>query len=218
MTSNCKLAKKKVKFWLLFGRFMCRISAWRPSILTEVIGDFSPAPTGVSKWRVALSKATVVFISVNFSTFYHWLCCLTMNISCEFYVYWIVLHFVSWVKRDQLDVTCFIISLFNAQHVSEVNTSILRSNLHTDTTPPQPNHNVSATHIEPDQYNPWNNSAHKSQALNKEIIKRVTSSWSPFIQVTYPVFVTGLMLFEKIITFYCGRFMETLNISCGTAR
>jgi len=34
----------------------------------------------------------------------------------------------SWrVKRDQLDVTCFIISLFNARHVSDVNTSIIRS-------------------------------------------------------------------------------------------
>jgi len=33
----------------------------------------------------------------------------------------------SWIKRDQLDVTCCIISLFNAQHVSDVNTSILRS-------------------------------------------------------------------------------------------
>jgi len=32
-----------------------------------------------------------------------------------------------WIRRDQLDVTCFIISLFNAQHVSDVNTSILRS-------------------------------------------------------------------------------------------
>jgi len=31
------------------------------------------------------------------------------------------------IKRDQLDVTCFIISLFNAQHFSEGNTSILRS-------------------------------------------------------------------------------------------
>ena len=31
------------------------------------------------------------------------------------------------MKRNQLDVTCFIISLFNAQHVSDVNTSILRS-------------------------------------------------------------------------------------------
>jgi hypothetical protein len=26
--------------------------------------------------------------------------------------------------------------------------------LHKDTTPPQPNHNVTATHIEPEQYNP----------------------------------------------------------------
>ena len=32
-----------------------------------------------------------------------------------------------WIKRDQLDVTCFIISLFNAQYVSDVNTSIIRS-------------------------------------------------------------------------------------------
>ena len=37
-------------------------------------------------------------------------------------------------------------------------------NLHTDTKIPQPYHNVTPTHIEPDQYNPWNNSAHKSQA------------------------------------------------------
>ena len=36
-------------------------------------------------------------------------------------------NFRSWIKRDQLNVTCFIISLFNAQHVSDVNTSILRS-------------------------------------------------------------------------------------------
>jgi len=35
-----------------------------------------------------------------------------------------------WIKRDQLDVTCFIISLFNAQHVSDVSTSILRSLRH----------------------------------------------------------------------------------------
>jgi len=26
--------------------------------------------------------------------------------------------------------------------------------MHTDTTPPQPNHNVTPTHIEPEQYNP----------------------------------------------------------------
>ena len=33
----------------------------------------------------------------------------------------------SWIKTDQLDVTCFFVSLFHAQHVSDVNTSILRS-------------------------------------------------------------------------------------------
>ena len=31
------------------------------------------------------------------------------------------------IKIDQLDVTCFIISLFTAQHVSNVSTSIFRS-------------------------------------------------------------------------------------------
>jgi len=36
--------------------------------------------------------------------------------------------------------------------------------LRTDTTPPQPNHNVTPTHIEPVQYNPWNNSTNKSQS------------------------------------------------------
>ena len=35
---------------------------------------------------------------------------------------------------------------------------------HTDTTPPQPYHNVTPTHIEPVQCNPRNNSTHKSQA------------------------------------------------------
>ena len=33
----------------------------------------------------------------------------------------------NWIKIDQFDVTCFIISLFNAQHVSDINTSILMS-------------------------------------------------------------------------------------------
>jgi len=43
------------------------------------------------------------------------------------YVYWTVHHLDSWVKRDQLGATCFIITLFSAQHISDVNTSILRS-------------------------------------------------------------------------------------------
>ena len=33
----------------------------------------------------------------------------------------------SWIKIDQLDITCFISSLFTAQHVSNVSTSIFRS-------------------------------------------------------------------------------------------
>ena len=36
-------------------------------------------------------------------------------------------HLDSWIKTDQLDVTCFIISLFTARHVSNVSTSIFRS-------------------------------------------------------------------------------------------
>ena len=36
--------------------------------------------------------------------------------------------------------------------------------MYPDATPPQPNHTVTPTHIEPEQYNPWNNSTNKSQA------------------------------------------------------
>ena len=42
--------------------------------------------------------------------------------------------------------------------------SKLSCSLHKDTTPPQPNHTVTPTHIEPEQYNPRNNSTNKSQA------------------------------------------------------
>ena len=71
----------------------------------------------------------------------------------------------SWIKIDQLDVTCFIISLFNAQHVSDVNTSILRSlRLICWVISWVVLHNVTPTRIEPEQYNPWNNSTNKSQA------------------------------------------------------
>ena len=51
----------------------------------------------------------------------------TLQKSANYYVYWNVHHLGSWIKIDQLDVTCFIISLFNAQRVSDVNTSIFRS-------------------------------------------------------------------------------------------
>jgi len=51
----------------------------------------------------------------------------TANTHSESYVYWTVHHPVISIKIDQLDVTCSIISLFNAQHVSNVSTAILRS-------------------------------------------------------------------------------------------
>ena len=49
-----------------------------------------------------------------------------INTTSKSYVYWTVYHLDSWIKRDQLDVTSFFISLFNVQHVSDVNTSIFR--------------------------------------------------------------------------------------------
>jgi len=121
---------------------------------------------------------------------------LSHNIHNKVMFIYIYIYIYIWIKRDQLDVTCFIISLFNAQQVSDVNTSILRSlqvmcwvilwvvliwfdvcwcyvvvwlwwcgiRMHTDTTPPQPNHNVIPTNNEPEQCNPWNNSTNKLQA------------------------------------------------------
>jgi hypothetical protein len=68
--------------------------------------------------------------------------------------------------------------------------------LHKDTTPPQPNHTITPTHIEPEQYNPRNKStiSHKllkmdvltsktCWAVNSEIIKQVASSWSILIHL-----------------------------------
>jgi hypothetical protein len=108
-------------------------------------------------------------------------------------------YFDSWIKIDQLDVTHFIISPFTAQNVSNVSTSISRCfSLHKDTTP---------THIKPEQYNPWNKSTGSRKllnmdvlvfetcwAVNGEIIKRVTSSWSIFIQR----WATNYTLFYKL--------------------
>jgi len=60
---------------------------------------------------------------------------------------------------------------------------------------PQPNHTVTPTHIDPEQYNPWDKSTTSRKlrkmnvltfetcwAVNSKIIKQVTSSWSIFIQ------------------------------------
>jgi len=110
--------------------------------------------------------------------------------------------------------------------------------LHTDTTPPQPNHNVTRTHIEPEQYNPWNNSTTKSQApengwmdvltsetcwaLNNEIIMQVTSSWSLFIQLSYIYIyicrfrVPFLSCFRKFIAL-CLALEDTVNINTSAS-
>ena len=127
-------------------------------------------------------------------------------------------HLDSWIKIDQLDVTCFFISLFNAQmfrmlvHPSSGASDLFVTSWivllwydacwcyvvvwHPDTTQPQPNHNVTPTHIVPEQYIPWYTqqisrnllrmdvlTSETCWALNKEIKKQVTSSWSIFIQL-----------------------------------
>ena len=96
--------------------------------------------------------------------------------------------FYCWLKKER--PTCFIISLFNAQHVSDVNTSILRSlwltcwviswvllltHKENSTTTRQRSSQHPQKHwgvgccgcwgfFVCEQYNPWNNSTNESQA------------------------------------------------------
>jgi len=77
----------------------------------------------------------------------------------ELYAYWTVHHCDSWRIKDQLDVTCsFLFHFWCAQHVSDINISIISSlrlfcwittscasACNTDTTPTQP-HRISNTH------------------------------------------------------------------------
>jgi hypothetical protein len=85
--------------------------------------------------------------------------------------------------------TCFINSLFTDQHVSNVSTSIFRSLRLTVTLTP--------TQIEPEKYNTLNKCTESRKLLemdvltfetcspvNCEIMKRVTWSWSIFIQLS----------------------------------
>ena len=96
------------------------------SISVECIFKYSTLVTGQKQGTVYFPSAsscqgqlqTVRTVSVH----RHFL-----NVSGRSYVYWTVHHLDSWIKTDQLDVTCFIISLFTAQRVSNVSTSIFRS-------------------------------------------------------------------------------------------
>jgi len=121
------------------------------------------------------------------------------------YVYLTVRHLDSWIKRDQLDVTCFFISLFTAEHVSDVNTSILRSlwlicwviswvvllwydacwcyvvlwlGWYQSNTTHEIIQHISLKLLRMDVL-----TSETCWALNNEIIKQVTSSWSLFIQL-----------------------------------
>jgi len=134
------------------------------------------------------------------------------NSNFKSYVYWTVHHLYSWIKRDQLDVICFIISLFTAQHVLDVNTSILRSLrliwwviawvvwFWFDVKPAYGYHTTTMQHQHTSNQNHTTHAithqiSHKLLRMdvltsetcwpvNNEIIKQVTPSWSLFIQVT----------------------------------
>jgi hypothetical protein len=143
-----------------------------------------------------------------------------------------VRHFDSWIKRDQLHVTCFFISLFNAQHASDVNTSIPRSvrlicwviswvvllwcdvcwcygvvwlgwcgilmqaeGLRPDITPPQPNHTVTPTHIEPEQHNTRNKSTISRKLLKMDVLTFETC-WAVNNETKNKWHQVGLSLFN----------------------
>jgi len=89
-------------------------------------------------------------------------------------------HLDSWIKIDQPDVTCFIISLFTAHHVSNVSTSIFRSLrlivdlflvLYCSVS-------IEVLALASLFSGEWFETC---WSVNSEIIKQVTSSWSIFI-------------------------------------
>jgi len=105
----------------------------------------------------------------------------------KFYIYWIVYHLHSWIKRDQLDITCFIISLFTAQHVSDVNISIIRS-LRLICWVISLTQQISRKLLRMDVL-----TSETCWTVNNEIIKQVTSSWSLFIQLNEILFAESLL-------------------------
>ena len=108
------------------------LTFWQPLIsasgtswqVEEMNAQITPAVGTVTKNRwMMLSKVW----SLDCANVIWYVRLMLARIKCSAYVYWTVRHLDSWVKRDQLDPTCFIITFFSAQHVSDVNTSILRS-------------------------------------------------------------------------------------------
>ena len=80
----------------------------------------------VTSQEARLKKKTYWTQNVCFEFLYNF-CLKYFSFYEEMNEIWSKMHIGSWIKIDRLDVTCFIISLFNAQHVSGVNTSILRN-------------------------------------------------------------------------------------------
>jgi hypothetical protein len=134
---------------------------------------------------------------------------------------------ICWIKIDQLDVTCFIISLFTAQHVSNVSTSIFRSLwlicgfiswvvllwfdvcwcysvvwlgwcgilMQASACIRIPNHTVTPTHIEPEQYNTWNKSTIICKLLNMDVLTFKTY-WAVNSEIISKWHQIGLSLFN----------------------
>ena len=107
-----------------------------------------------------------------------------------------------WIKIDKLDGTCFIISPFTAQHVSNVSTFIFRSlRLIVDLfhvlycSGSALKSTISRKLLKMDVL-----TFETCWAVNSEIIKRVTSSWSIFIQQFFILifFYVYLFFFSKI--------------------
>jgi nuclear pore complex protein Nup62 len=67
-------------------------------------------------WHVCMYVCVCVYVCV-----YMYVCTYAWMYVC------MRVCMYSWIKIDQLDVTCFIISLFTAQYVSNVSTFIFRS-------------------------------------------------------------------------------------------
>ena len=127
-----------------------------------------------------------------------------------YYVYWTVHHLDSWIKIDQLDVTRFIISLFTAQHVSNVSTSIFR-NLRLIVDLFHVLYCAGSMCVGITVWFGWGGMVslcwlkryrkflktdvltfETCWAVNSEIIKQVTSSWSIFIQLNDIIWVLNL--------------------------
>jgi len=155
---------------------------WKPNSIVVNIAQNTVLSTNTLLWKHENENISIVYIYIYIYIY-----------NPIFFQLSKILPF-SWIKRDQLDVTFFIISLHNAQHVSDVNTSILRSlrlmcwviswvvllwfdvcwcyvvfwlwwcGIRMQTEALSASACIRTTHIEPEQYNPWNNSTNKSQA------------------------------------------------------